>query len=361
MDGSFLTGAALTVADLRPAVDRILAIQTEQGAIAWFENGPWDPWNHVESAMALTAAGELDAAASAFEYLKNTQREDGAWLGEYGNCLPMVERDFISREPAPAFLDSNFCAYPAVGLAHFFKATGDETRALRWWPMVERALDFVLSLQKQDGTTSWAAEAVGTDEDDALLAGNASILKSLECGLFLADMFGREKPNWRTAHDTLLNALQKTPERFDRRQTGARFAMDWYYPVLAGVFNEADSLERLNRSWNRFVIEGHGCRCVSNEPWVTVAETAELVLALLSANKRAPADVLLKSTLNIRDADGVFWMGHQIDEDIYWPREQPSWTQAAVILAADAFEDGSATSKVLNQALLKPVVVSAGS
>ena len=356
MDGSFPTSTALSIADLRPAIDRILDIQTDKGAIPWFENGPWDPWNHTESAMALSVAGEFDAAASAFDYLEDTQREDGAWFGEYGNCLPMVDRDFISREPAPAFLDSNFCAYPAVGVAHFLKATEDKTRAQKWWPMVERALDFVLTLQKPDGTISWSAEAVGTDEDDALLAGNASILKSLECGLFLADEFEVQKPNWHVARENLLNALQKTPDRFDRRQTGARFAMDWYYPVLAGVFDEAKSTDRLDRAWEKFVIEARGCRCVSNEPWITVAETAELVLALLSANKHEPAEQLLKATLNIRDENGVFWMGHQIDEAIYWPREQPSWTQAAVILAADAFQETSATNQVLTQSLIKPVV-----
>lgn len=361
MDGSFPTDAALSIADLRPAVDRILDIQTERGAIAWFENGAWDPWNHTESAMALTVAGELDAAARAFDYLKETQREDGAWFGEYGNCLPMVDRDFISREPAPAFLDSNFCAYPAVGIAHFLKATDDLARTRAWWPMVESALDFVLTLQKPDGTISWAAEAVDTDEDDALLAGNASILKSLECGLFLSTAFGTAKPNWHAARAKLLNALRNTPERFDRRNTGARFAMDWYYPILAGVFDETESAQRLDQSWGKFVIEAHGCRCVSNEPWVTVAETAELVLALLAANQRDRAKALLQTALDVRDESGVFWMGHQIEEDIYWPREQPGWTQAAMVLAADALQDGSATHQVLTRSLLTPALISASS
>ena len=361
MDGSFPAGGAFSLADLRPAIDRILEIQTADGAIAWFENGPWDPWNHTESAMALTVAGEFSAAANAFDHLKETQRSDGAWFGEYGNCLPMVDRDFISREPAPAFLDSNFCAYPAVGIAHLLKATDDTMRAQEWWPMVERALDFVLTLQKPDGTITWAIEAVGTDEDDALLAGNASILKSLECGLFLADAFDIAKPSWHKARTSLLNALQNSPELFDRRQTGARFAMDWYYPVLAGVFDAASGARRLDQSWDKFVIEAHGCRCVSNEPWVTVAETAELVLALLTANKTDLATTLLHTVLNIRDDRGVFWMGHQIDEDIYWPKEQPSWTQAAVILAVDALQRRSATSQVLTRSLLKPAAVSASS
>ena len=29
-------------------------------------------------------------------------------------------------------------------------------------------------------------------------------------------------------------------------------------------------------------------------------------------------------------------MGWQLEEKIYWPEEQPSWTSAALILAADA-------------------------
>ncbi|MFN3214527.1 MAG: prenyltransferase/squalene oxidase repeat-containing protein [Henriciella sp.] len=356
-----MTDTDQTLANLRPAIDRILEIQRDDGAIAWFERGPWDPWNHTESAMALTIAREFDAAARAFDYLAETQREDGAWFGEYGNCLPMVDRDFISREPAPAFLDSNFCAYPAVGLAHFLKATDRTQEAQRWWPMVERALDFVISLQRPEGTISWALEAVGTDEDDALLAGNASILKSLECGLFLAEVFGADKPNWRRAQRQLRDALRHSPERFDRRQTGARFAMDWYYPVLAGVFDEYESKLRLEHSWSKFVIDGHGCRCVSDEPWITVAETAELVLALVSANLRTDALKLFSTLLKVRDDQGVFWMGHQIDEDIVWPREQPSWTQAAVVLAADALQGTSPASSVLTRALLKPAAISAGS
>ena len=361
MDGLFPTDSETSLAALRPAVDRILEIQADSGAIAWFENGPWDPWNHTESAMALTVAGDIEAAAKAFDYLVQTQREDGAWFGEYGNCLPMVERDFISREPAPAFLDSNFCAYPAVGIAHFLKATGQTERTQAWWPLVERALDFVVSLQRADGTISWALEAVETGEDDALLAGNASIAKSLECGLFLAEHFNVPKPAWGRARQDLMQALRHAPERFDRRQTGARFAMDWYYPVLAGVLDQAGSEDRLDRLWSKFVVEDHGCRCVSNEPWVTTAETAELILALICAGRKAEASSLFSDVLKLRDERGVFWMGHQLEEDIYWPREQPSWTQAAIILAADALQDWTPASGVLTHPLVKPAATVASS
>ena len=358
MDGSFSNAFEDHLLALRPATERILTVQEDSGAIPWFEDGPWDPWNHVEAAMALTVMGEPAAAVAAFDYLARTQREDGAWFGEYGNTLPMVDRIYISREPAPAFLDSNFCAYPAVGIAHYLAATGDIARATDWWPMVQRALDLVIGLQRPDGTISWAVEAVGTDEDDALLAGNASIAKSLECGLYLAERLGQSRMDWRDAHARLLDALRHHPERFDRRGQGARFAMDWYYPVLAGAHSQTDDASRLDRDWDRFVIASLGCRCVSDEPWVTVAESAELVIALIAADRRDLAKDLFDDLQNIRDPNGVFWMGWQTEEAIVWPREQPSWTQAAVILAADALYGTSAASTVLTRSQTTGAAVS---
>lgn len=352
MDGTFGSDLKLASIDLQPVLQRILDIQTEDGAIAWFENGPWDPWNHVESAMALTTLGERGAAIKAFDYLVHCQRPDGAWFGEYGNTLPMVDRVFLSREPAPAFLDANFCAYPALGIAHYLAVTGDEPRVRAWWPMVERALNFVLSLQAETGAISWSFEALGTDEDDALLAGNASILKSLEGGLYLAARLGLARPDWDRARAKLLTALQTRPDLFDRRGTGARFAMDWYYPVLAGLLPEPAARARLAERWQAFVGAEGACKCVADEPWITVAETAELVIALVAAGQTERAMDLFANLSAYRDARGVFWMGWQTDEQIFWPQERPSWTQAAVILAADALYQNTPGSRILTQKLI---------
>ncbi|MEO1661531.1 MAG: hypothetical protein AAFR51_11120 [Pseudomonadota bacterium] len=352
MDGSFKTDSSANLSDLSAAAHRILQIQTPDGAIAWFENGPWDPWNHVESAMALSVMGHGEAAVAAYDYLVATQRPDGAWLGEYGNALPMVDRDFISREKAPAVLDTNFCAYPAVGIAHFAALTGDLDRARKWWPMVKRGLDFVLSLQRADGTIPWAMEAIGTKDEDALRAGNASIAKSLECGLYLAQRLDQDAALWQTAHARLLTALRTQPDAFDRRGTGGRFAMDWYYPVLSGALTGETAQQHLGARWTDFVIPGAGCRCVLDEPWVTVAETAELVLALLTCGDTERATELFDTLAQHRDQGCVYWMGRQMKEQIFWPREQPSWTQGAVILAADALRGVSPASQVLTTSLI---------
>ncbi|MDJ0921577.1 MAG: prenyltransferase/squalene oxidase repeat-containing protein [Henriciella sp.] len=334
------------------AARRILDIQGVSGAIPWFEDGPWDSWNHVESAMALTTMGERDAAEAAYRYLRRLQRPDGAWFGDYGNALPMVDRDYISRTPAPQMLDTNFCAYPAVGIAHHYLHTDDRDWLRQHWSMIKSAIDFVLSLQRSDGTVSWAYEALGTDEDDALLAGNASIAKSLECAMFIARELEEKHEPWCIAHRALTNALMSKPDAFDRRKTGARFAMDWYYPVLSAALTQSAISDQLQAGWSKFVIPDQGCRCVADEPWVTVAETCELAIALVAAGQRDNAIELLDRILDIRDDDGVFWMGWQYEERLYWPKEKPSWTQAAVILAADAIYGTSRSSQLLTRSLL---------
>ena len=94
--------------------------------------------------------------------------------------------------------------------------------------------------------------------------------------------------------------------------------------------------ERLQARWESFEIDGFGCRCVSDEPWVTVAESAELVLALMASGKIEQAATHLGWLDQFRDADGAYWMGMQVEEETFWPVEQPAWTAGAVLLAHDA-------------------------
>lgn len=330
-------GRSATLKSLRGAAEVMLCAQTPGGAIPWFEGGPWDPWNHAECLMALAAMGEDEAVERGFNHLSDAQLPDGSWLGEYGNALPMADRLRLSREPAPAFRDTNFAAYPATALWHHVRLTGDASVARRHWPMVRAAIDFVLGLQHPAGDVSWSAEGHGTGVDDALLAGNSSIYKSLDCALKLADLVGDPQPGWEAAQRRLRRAILCEPERFGRaRSGGSAFAMDWYYPMLGGVFSPAAGLARLETRWRVFVKPGLGCRCVDDQPWVTVAESCELAMALSALGSHRAAATMLDWQFAHRSADGAFWMGYQFVEQIFWPEERPTWTQAAAILAFDA-------------------------
>lgn len=332
---------------LTGAVLCMLQTQEADGAIPWFESGPWDPWNHGECVMALAIAGEWDAARSGLDCLAARQGADGGWLGEYGNMLPMADRLHMARVRPPAFRDTNFAAYCAVVVWHSYVLTSDAALVRPYWPMVRRAVDFVLSLQHAAGDISWSAEAHLTSADDAVRAGCGSIHKSLECALSLAELMGEPQPRWAEGRARLGEALRTRPERFDRTTDRSGFAMDWYYPMLGGALTGAAALERLEAGWARFVEPGVGCRCVADQPWATVAETCELVMALVALGCPAQAAELLTWQDAHRDGDGVYWMGWQFEEAIIWPEERPTWTQAAAILAHDALYDLTAASQVL--------------
>jgi hypothetical protein len=323
---------------LRPTAQYILDVQQDDGCIPWFEGGHADPWDHVESAMGLTVSGEYAAARRAYRWLQEHQLADGSWWVAYRDGQV---HDDDRRE-------TNFVAYVATGIWHYYLVTGDREFVASMWPCVEAAMGFVLSLQSIHGDISWAVNHDGSPPEDALITGCSSIYKSLECAIAQARLLGQPNTDWVLARTRLGDALRLRPERFDRTwESKARYSMDWFYPVLTGVFSGRQARTRLRQRWSDFVVDGLGCRCVADEPWVTVAESCELVLALLAAGERGRAAELFSWLYQWRDADGAYWTGYQWVEEIHWPLEKPTWTAAAVLLAADALTGHTAASGLL--------------
>ena len=80
------------------------------------------------------------------------------------------------------------------------------------------------------------------------------------------------------------------------------------------------------------------------EPWITVAETCEFIIALTMSGNFTTAKKILIEVLNISDKKNIPFMGWQFEENFFWPNEQPTWTSAALVIAADSiydFSDGS--------------------
>jgi MMP endo-(1,4)-3-O-methyl-alpha-D-mannosidase len=75
---------------------------------------------------------------------------------------------------------------------------------------------------------------------------------------------------------------------------------------------------------------------VADRPWVTAAETCELVLALDAMGDRARALQLMRDVQFLRADDGGYWTGWVWPDEVMWPAEKSTWTAAAIILAADA-------------------------
>src|SRR6478752_8976528 len=184
-----------TAAQCRQTAESIEATQEPTGAIPWSVGGHTDPWDHVENAMALTAAGLIAPARAAFEWSRRTQRPDGTW--------PIQLRGGVVED---ANSDSNFCAYIATGVWHHVLVTDDDRFAVRMWPTVRSAIDFVLGMQLTGGEICWARSPSGL-LPEALLTGSASIYQSIRCALALANHLGEPQPEWEVAVGRLGHAI----------------------------------------------------------------------------------------------------------------------------------------------------------
>ena len=163
----------------------------------------------------------------------------------------------------------------------------------------------------------------------------------------LAKLADDPRPDWELAADQLGHLVARHPEAFADK---SRFAMDWYYPVLGGAVRGEDADRRVAAGWDTFVVPGLGVRCVSDEPWVTAAETCELVIALDACGMRNRALEVFASVQHLRHQDGSYWTGWQFANQAPFPRERSSWTAAAVVLAADALAGFSGGAGIFRDA-----------
>lgn len=321
---------------LTATIDAIEAVQLADGNIPWTPGGHTDPWNLVESAMALDVGKRFDAAERAYEWLRSHQHGTGSWFAYY-----------VGDDVKEYTLDTNVTCYVANGVWHHYLASGSTPFLEAFFPMVERAIDFALDNQHATGEIEWDADPLRIDGRGALLTGSSSIYSSLRCAIAAADRLGRDRPDWELSLGSLAIAIAHRPERFLDKE---RWAMDWYYPILGGVLRGHSAEARLAAKWDTFVVPGRGVRCVSDQPWVTAAETCELVMALDAIGLHERALELFASVQFLRHDDGSYWTGMNFPDERfdllgeYFTAEQPTWNSAAVVLAANALGGSGPTA-----------------
>jgi hypothetical protein len=316
------------------SLDYILKVQMADGSISWEKDKKLDPWDHIEAAMGLVIGGKEAEARSAFIWLKENQEEDGSWFAEYLKGIPSSERK-----------ESNFTAYVATGLWHNYLITKNKSLLEEMFSTLDLAMKFVISLQTSYGDIQWAKEN-NQILDDSLITGCSSIYKSLDCAIPIYSILGKKTEDLVQAKKLLKTCLLENAERFDRSwESKKRYSMDWYYPVMCGVVKGNEAEDRIRSRWDEFIVSGMGCKCVQEEPWVTVAESSELVVALMVIEETDKAKELFDWLHQWRDPkDNLYWTGYVYTDRKYWPIEKPTWTAGAILLAADslfAFTNGS--------------------
>jgi hypothetical protein len=326
----------ITAAQIAETVDAIASVQQRDGNIPWVPGGHTDPWNLVEAAMALDVGNRFVEAERAFEWLAYQQHDAGCWYAYYNG-------DDVKEHT----LDTNVTCYIANGVWHHYACTRDAGFLEMMFPIVERAIDFALDHQHATGEIEWDADPARAEGKGALLTGSSSIYSSLRCAIAAAERLGRDRPDWELSLGSLAIAIAHRPERFLDKE---RWAMDWYYPILAGVLRGRAAHARVAAKWDTFVVAGRGVRCVSDQPWITAAETCELVMALDAIGLDERARTLFEWVQFLRHDDGAYWTGMNFAADRfevsgeYFTAEHPTWNSAAVVLAANALGGTGPTS-----------------
>ena len=323
--------------DIDAVCHLIADTQLSSGEIPWCAGEKTDPWDHVEAAMGLVVGGYLDQARRAFTWMRSMQLVDGSWFSAYRQGVP-IDR---TRE-------TNMSAYIAVGLFHYWLITGDRGFLQSMWPTVYRAVNFTIGLQSANGEICWAISPQGRVDRMALLTGCSSIYMSLKCALAIAAELGMVVNAWADACRLLGDAIRHRPTLFN--MTKARFSMDWFYPVLCGAVTGDAAGRRIARQWKKYVVEGLGVRCVSDRPWVTVAESSELVLALSAMGDVKKAHIVFGWLSEHIFADGSFWCGFTFPDMTRWPEQKITWTNAVALMAADALFNLTPGGKLFSHA-----------
>ena len=158
----------LTDVQVAQTAEAIAARQRPDGRLPWHVQQHTDAWNHVEGAMGLTIGGRYASAERAYEWMIRSQRPDGSWAQSYAWDGSVESPD----------ADTNMCAYVAVGAWHHYLHTGDAGFLHEMWPVVDRAIEFVLLHQAPGGEIAWNHHADGFVDRRVLLTASSSISRA---------------------------------------------------------------------------------------------------------------------------------------------------------------------------------------
>ena len=312
-----------SVLNIDSVAGMIASLQKCSGDIPWHVDGKTDPWDLVESIMGLNIGGYHGEARLAFHWLKENQNPDGSWFSSYVNGVPEDRT-----------CETHMACYIAVGLFHTYLVTRDIPLLEQYWPTLEKGIEFALNLQTTTGEIYWAKSPEGKVDPMSLLAGSSSIFMSLKCALAIASALGLKKSSWEQAFKSLGASIQENLHVYNVSKS--RFSMYWFYPILSGALRGEKAQARIDKYWHKYMIEGQGTRCVSDQPWVTIAETSELVLALNAMGNTHKARLVFSWIQDRVYEDKTFWCGYTYPDIVVWPEEKISWTNAVVLMAADA-------------------------
>ena len=226
--------------------------------------------------MALVLAGRRREAERAFEWLASTQLPDGTWC-----------RYYLAEGVEDPRRDPNVGAYVATGVWWHYLCTGDLGLLESMWPVVEA--------RRRLRAAPAAARRRGAVVDGSRRAPRAAT----PCSPARPRSTTACAVPWPSPSASGSNGRSGSwpPTGWSRRSSTGRAASrprtagPWTgttrsCPARSPASRPASGSTGAGRS---SCSTGVGVRCVSDQPWVTAAETAECVMALDAVGRRDQA------------------------------------------------------------------------
>ena len=288
----------------------IISNQSLSGAIFWDEKGKCDPWDHCECLIALAIYEEWENFWKGVNWFFTNLNEDG-----------LIYAEFQNEKPSKLYNESHHAPYIIMPLlqAYLIDHDQDYKKILTNEQLLklEKIFEALNDFKDQDGYFYWAKDSNGYS-DNSLITASMSIFLSLAAK-------DKSVPKFK---------IDMWQEKFDRDGVDrSRFSMDFYYPFLAGIKNNKEEFLDL---LDNYYVKGFGVKCVAEEPWVTIAESSECAISALIHDNEDIAKDIFNDIQQFQNKDGIFPTGYQYDMEIFWPEENSTWTNAAVIIAAHA-------------------------
>ena len=315
--------------DLKSAKDWIMSNQNDKGAILWDQKGKWDYWDHCECLIALAIYQEWDAFDKGIHFCLGQLDKKG-----------LVKSEYINEKVTKDFIEAHHTAYIFLPLLQKYLIDQDLDYLKSFRTEIHLIYAALRKFKREDGFYFWAQDKNGFS-DNSLITATCSIELSRRAYNRICEIIGDK--DYLDASEAITSESLKS-KKFNRDGIDrSRFSMDAYYPLLCNCGKKTDAEKVLQK----FYVEGMGVKCVAEEPWVTLAESSECVIALFKIGMKAEASKIFSEILKYKNSSGYFPTGYQYDLDIFWPDENSTWTNAAIIMAADCLYDISGKEKAI--------------
>ena len=315
--------------ELISAKNWILQNQKNDGEILWDGKGKWDFWDHCECLIALSIYKEWDAFRKGLDFCLSKVNEEG-----------LVKSQYINGKVSQNYFEAHHAPYIFLPLLQKYLIDNDVNYLLKYRSEIHQIYKGTLKFKDADGFYHWALDQNGL-ADDSLVTSSCSLELSRRAYNKICRLIQDEDL---IDTDKIISETKLNSNKFDRGGIDrSRFSMDSYYPILCNCGTKEDAIKTLNK----FYVNGLGIKCVEEEPWVTFAESSECIMALYKMGLKEEAKKIFDEVMKQKNTKGYFPTGYQYELDVYWPEENSTWTNAAVIMAADCIYDISGKEKVI--------------